>query len=228
MSIQPMGKAAGMRKQRKNGFSRKSGASRKRKIVVAALVAGTAAVAAAPAQASNVAVCDFAVHIDLKGHGLTVSEILAGAKGDRRTTFDSTRPGKASCTGQVNGHTVRGDGSALISGTYAASPLCLRGIGTGSIEIRAPRFLAFFSQGYETLSGTFGLDLSGASWRQLGNLVDEAGQAASFSAISRMTPDSGSTCTVRAGILSGHLVVGGSYSDHGTKFKTERKRRIAA
>jgi hypothetical protein len=217
-----------MRKQRKNGFSRKSGAARKRKVVVAVLVAGTAAIAAAPAQAGNVAVCDFAVHVKLKGHGLTVSEIKAGAQGNRVTAFDTDTPGRASCAGQVNGQTIRGDGSALISGTYDASPLCLRGIGTGSIEIRVPRFLAFFSHGYETLSGTFGLDLSGASWRQLGNLVDEAGQAASFSAISRMTPDSGSTCTVRAGVLSGHLVVGGTYSDNATQFKAARTGRIAA
>jgi hypothetical protein len=219
-----------MRKQSKQTFASKTASSRARTMVAALATAGaTLAIAGAPGAAAmetphvdgngNVAVCDFKVHVNLVGHGLTVSEVLSGAQGERTTGFESDR-GIASCTGKVNGRWVRGEGAAQMVGSYQASPLCLRGVGSGSITMAMPRVLAFFANGYETLQGDFGLDLSGTDWRQLGSLADESGVTSSFTALSRMTADSGSLCTTRAGVLAGRLVIGGTSSQRSHALQT--------
>jgi hypothetical protein len=211
-----------MRKQRKQTFSSKTATSRARTVGAALVTCGaTFAIAGAPGAAAmktphvdgngNVAVCDFKVYVNLVGHGLTVSEVLSGAQGERTTTFESD-PGLASCIGKVNGRWVRGDGAVRMVGSYQASPLCLHGVGNGSITMAMPRVLAFFANGYETLKGDFGVDLSGTDWRQLGSLGDESGVTSSFTALSRMTADSGSLCTTRAGVLAGRLAIGGTSS----------------
>ena len=211
-----------MTNQRKRISSRT--ASRRARAAVLSLLAAGAALTTvgAPGAAAmksphvdangNVAVCEFTIHVDLVGHGLTVSEILAGASGDRKTTFESDS-GSANCTGKINGHTIQGAGAARMVGAYQASPLCLTGVGTGSIEMTVPRLLTMFGQQYETIRGDFGLDLSGVDWRQLGTLVDESDTSSAFSALAQFSPDSGSLCTTRAGTLSGRLVLGGTLSE---------------
>jgi hypothetical protein len=159
----------------------------------------------------DIAVCDFSVHVNLVGNGLTVSEILAGATGDRTVRFHSDR-GVANCTGRVNDRVVTGEGPAEMTGAYSASPLCARGVGTGSITMQIPHFIEFFRTTYETLQGDFGLDLSGTDWRQLGSLVDSAGAESAFAAVSHLTADAGSLCTERAGVLAGRIVIGGTSS----------------
>ena len=223
-----------MRKQSRQMISSKAPSSRARTMVAALVMSGAIlAIAGAPGAAAmktphvdgngSVAICEFKVHLNLVGHGLTVSEVLAGAQGDRTTTFESDR-GIASCVGKVRGHTVRGDGAAHMAGSYQASPLCLRGVGNGSITMAIPHFQVFFARGHETLEGDFGLDLSGTDWRQLGSLTDEAGLASSFTALSHMTADSGSLCTTRAGVLAGRLAIGGTYSQRSHALKTNRSR----
>jgi hypothetical protein len=216
-----MGKAARMRTQGKEILSGKR-ANRVRAIAAAFLASGVGmAIAGAPAASAmktphvdgngDIAVCQFSVHVNLTGHGLTVSEILAGASGNRTVRFTSDR-GIVNCTGRVNDHTVAGNGSAEMTGSYQASPLCATGVGTGSITMQVPRFLEFFGQSYETLQGDFGLDLSGTDWRQLGSVVDDAGAESAFSALSHLKADAGSLCTERAGTLTGYLAVGGTSS----------------
>jgi hypothetical protein len=107
---------------------------------------------------------------------------------------------------------VHGTGPAALAGSYKASPLCLRGVGTGTIEMSVPRLLTFFGQQYEDVQGSFGLDLSGTDWRQLGEVANEASTSSAFAALSHFSADAGSLCTERAGTLSGRLVVGGSSS----------------
>ena len=223
-----------MTKQRKQVFSSKAAIRRTRAAGVAFLATGAAlGTLGAPGASAmktphvdadgNVAVCEFTIHVDLVGHGLTVSEILAGAQGDRKTTFESDS-GTATCTGKINGYTIHGTGPARMVGAYQASPLCVRGIGTGSIELSVPRLLAMFSQQYEAVQGDFGLDLSGVDWRQLGNVADESGASSAFSALAHFSPDSGSLCTTRAGTLSGRLVIGGTFSERDQALRVSDSR----
>jgi hypothetical protein len=205
-----------MQKQGMGGFSRK------RRLLAAAVAAGATAFAAAPAQAANVATCDFSIHVKLIGHGPTVAEVIGGTTQSRKTAFESDRVGRADCVGKVNDHTISGPGQATMSGEFLASPLCVHGVGRGSIQISAPRLLSFFQPSHEALEGKFDLDLSPASWRQLGTIADEAGETASFTALSRFSPDRGSGCAVQSGTLTGRIVIGGSYADHKVVLKSTR------
>jgi hypothetical protein len=169
----------------------------------------------------DIAVCEFSVHVNLEGNGLTVSEVLAGGSGDRTVRFASDR-GISHCTGRVNGYTISGDGTAAMVGQYQASALCVRGVGTGTVTMSVPRLLTFFGQEYEALQGEFGLDLSGAGWRQLGDMTNEAGASSAFSALSRFTADAGSLCTERAGTLTGRLALGGTSSQRSDALSAAR------
>jgi len=139
-------------------------------------------------------------------------DMVGGLPSPRHVEFVQDGPGTAECVGKVAGQTVHGNGTASVDGTVDFDALCLRGVGTGSIEIRVPRFIAFFRPSWETLKGTFDLDLSELSWRQVGSVVDTAGEATSFAGVSHFTPDSGHACDVRSGTLTGRLVAGGSYA----------------
>jgi hypothetical protein len=199
-----------MRRQNHGGSSRHGRALALAALASALLPAGASAgvpVRGPDPARGDAVTCDFAVHVKMTARRPDVSQIVSGGLLRATTEFEQDRPGRADCAGRINGRLVRGVGPLTIGGAFQDGPLCLTGHGNGSLELTVPRLLSLSGQ-EEHVRGTFRLDLSETAWRQAGSVVNVRDEHTPFSALSRFAPDAGRGCTVRAGTLTGRLVIG--------------------